>query len=139
MMTEENKAIAHQFLDEAYNKGNLTVGDEWLTANVVGHTTSGDLEGIESWKRYATMFLTAFPDFHLATDDVIAEGDKVVIRWTANGTHKGNLRNIPPTGKQVTLTGVAIYRFLGGKIAEMWGMNDALGLMQQIGAIPSSG
>ena len=85
------------------------------------------------------MFLTAFPILSLAADDTITEGTKAVVRWTANGTHTGNFRSIPPTGKQVAFAGIAIFRFAGAKIAEMWGVSNALGLMQQIGAIPSSG
>ena len=135
--SEENKSAVSRFLDEAYSKGNLAVGDEYLAANVVLHATSGDLEGIEGWKQYATMFLTAFPDLHLTVEDAIAEENKVVIRWMAKGTHKGNLRDIPPTGKQVTLTGIAIYRFAGGKMEELWGLNDAMGMMQQLGIAPA--
>lgn len=140
MSVEENKTLIHQFVDKAFNQKNLAVGDEKLAANVIFHTTSGDaLEGIESWKQYATMFVTAFPDLEFTVEDTIAGEDKVVLRWLGIGTHKGNLRNIPPSNKEVTFPGIAVYRLEGGKIAEMWGMIDMLGLMQQIGAIPSSG
>jgi len=115
------------------------VRGEWLTANVVVHTPGTDLEGRKGWKQYATMFLTTFPDLHIAVEDIIAEGDKVVACWTASGTHKGLLRRIGPTGKQVTFTGVTIYRFAGGKIEEGWALNDTLGLMQQLGVVQPIG
>ena len=85
------------------------------------------------------MLLTTFPDLHLTVDDMTAEGNKVVARWTAKGTHKGKLRNIAPTGKQVTLTGIAIYRFAGGKMEELWGLNDVMGMIQQLRATPTPG
>lgn len=139
MSTEENKAIVRQFLGEAYGKKKLAVGDKWLAANPVLHTPGLDMEGREAWKRYATMFLTAFPDLDIAVDETIAEGDKVVACWTARGTHKGDLQGIAPTGKQVRWTGIAIYRFAGGKIEEIWGWNDKFGMMQQLGVIPTPG
>jgi steroid delta-isomerase-like uncharacterized protein len=137
MSAERNKSIVQQFLDEAYNKGNLSVGDKWLAADCVLHFASTDIKGLEGWKQFATMFLTAFPNLHVSIEDIVAEEDKVVARWTAHGTHKGPFRDIAPTGKHVTWMGIAIYRFAGGKIGEIWGLNDALGLMQQLGVIPS--
>ena len=127
MSLKENKSIAKRFLEEAYSKGNLKVGDELLAANVVVHTTDADLEGIEAWKQYATVYLTTFSDLNLAVDDAIAEGDKVMVRWSASGTHKG---------KEVKLTGIGIVRFSGGKIEEIWGCNNAFRIMQQLGVIP---
>jgi len=128
MSLEENKSIVKLFLEEAYSKGNLKVGDEWLAANVVVHNPDADLEGIEAWKQYATVYLTTFPDLNIAVDDAIAEGDKVVVRWSARG--------ITPIGKEVKLTGIGIVRFAGGKIEEIWGCNNARDIMQQLGVIP---
>jgi predicted ester cyclase len=137
MSEQENKDIVWRFIDEAYNKGNLSVGDEWLAANSVFHTPDADIEGIEGWKKYASAFLTGFSDLVVSVEDTIAEGDKVMAHWTCRGTHTGELLGIAPTGKQVTWTGIAIYRFSGGKIVEIQGWNDSLGLMRQLGAIPS--
>ena len=81
------------------------------------------------------MFFTAFTDANLAVDDLIAEDDKFVARWTLQATHKGPLRNILPTDKKIILTGIAIYRFSDNKIDEGWALNDALGLMQQLVAV----
>ena len=137
MPAQENKEIVRYFIEEAYNKGNLSIGDKWLTSNSVFHTPEANIEGIEGWKQYARAFLTGFSDLVVSVEDTIAEGDKVVAHWTCLGTHTGELRGIAPTGKQVTWTGIAIYRFGGGKIEEILGWNDALGLMQQLGAVPS--
>ena len=82
------------------------------------------------------MFLSAFPDGVSTTDDLIAEGDKVVERFTFRGTNNGSFMGAPPTGKKVTSTGMSIFRIAGGKIVEHWGENDALGTMQQLGLIP---
>ncbi len=138
MSVEQNKAIVQRFVGEAFNAKNLSIGDEMLAGDVVFHTTGGDaLVGIESWKQYATIFVTAFPDLDFAVEDAIAEGDKVVLRWMGTGTHKGKLRNLLPTNKTVRFQGIAIYRIEEGKLAELWGQIDMLGLMQQLGAIPS--
>ena len=139
MSAEDNKAILRRFLDEAYNKGNLGVGDESLSANCSFHTPEADIEGIEGWKNYATGFLTAFPDdLDVNIEDMVAEGNKVVAYWSCRGTHNGDLLGIPPTGKQVTWEGMGIYRFVEGKIEKVWTLNDALGILRQIGALPSS-
>ena len=137
MSAQENEALVRRFLEKAYNEGNLDVGDELLTANCV-FRTPGAIEGIDAWKQFATAFLTAFPDdLHVSIEEIVAEGDKVAALWTARGTHKGPLRGVGPTGQLVTWIGMAIYYLSGGKIEQVWGLNDALGIMQQIGAIPS--
>ncbi len=115
MSTKQNKAIVCRFIDEAYNKRNLTVGDELLAANVVLHISNVDIEGHEGWKQYASGFLTGFSDIVISVKDTIAEGDKVVARWLCHGIHTGELQGIVPTGKQATWTGIAIYRFVGGR------------------------
>ncbi len=121
-MSEENKAIARRYLDELWNKKNTGIWDELSSFD---HQAGG------------TVIRTAFPDIKMTFDDQIAEGDKVMTRYTLRGTHKGEYAGVPPTNKQVTYTGMWIYRIEGGKIVERWGNNDRLGLLQQIGAIPS--
>jgi len=136
MSKEENQAIVRRFLEEAYNQGNLAVGDELLAENCVFYTPA-PIRGIPGWKQFATAFLTAFPDdLQVTIDELFAAGTKVAARWTAQGTHKGPLRGIPPSGNQVTWVGIAFYSLSDGKITEVWGLNDALGIMQQIGVIP---
>jgi len=135
--TNENKALVRRFLEEAYNQGNLAVGDELLAADCVFYTPA-PIPGISGWKQFATAFLTAFPDdLQVTIDDMFSNGDKVAARWTARGTHRGPLRGVPPSGNMVTWLGMAIYSLADSKITEVWGLNDALGIMQQIGAIPS--
>ena len=137
MSEVDNDTRVRRFLDEAYNKRNLTIGDELLVEDCVFHAIPKSIRGIAAWKMYATAFLTAFPDdLQVTIEDSFATGDKVAARWIAQGTHKGPLRGIAPTGKEVRWLGIALYYFSGGKIKEVWGLNDTLGLMQQIGVIP---
>jgi predicted ester cyclase len=133
MSTEQNKAIVYRFIDEAYNKKNLTVGDQLLATNVVLHISNVDIEGHDGWKQYANGFLAGFSDIVISVKDTIAEGDKVVASWTCQGIHTGELLGIAPARKQVMWTGIAIYRFVGSKIEEVWVWNDIWGLMQQLG------
>ena len=137
MTTDENAALVRRFLEEAYNQGSLAVGDELLAEECVFYTPA-PIPGISGWMQFAAAFLTAFPDdLQVRIDDIFSAGDKVVARWTAQGTHNGPLRGIPASGRQVTWLGMAIYCLSNGKITEVWGLNDALGIMQQIGALPS--
>ena len=82
------------------------------------------------------MYRGAFPDLHFTLEDVIGEGDRVVVRWTATGTHKAEVMGVPATGKRVAVTGIEVSRFADGKLAETWVNWDALGLLRQLGAIP---
>jgi len=132
----KNKAIVHRFIDEAYNKRNLAIGDELLAANVVLHVSDTYIEGCVGWKQYASSFLNTFSDIVISVEDTIAEGDKVVANWTCGGIHSGELQGIAPTGKRVTWTGIAIYRFAGSRIEEVWVWNDLLSLMRQLGVGP---
>ncbi len=135
-MSEENKAIVRQFLDELHNKGNTAIVDELASPDYVNHQTGGN-RSLEDVKSGAGLRRAAFPDLHIAVDDQIAEGDKVVTRWTMTGTHKGEYEGIAPTDNQFTLTGIFIHQLSGGKLIEAWTQGDMLGFMQQLGAIPS--
>jgi steroid delta-isomerase-like uncharacterized protein len=137
MSTENNKAVTHQFLEELFNKRNLAIVDALCATNVINHGLGPEATGIEGTKRSAGMYLAAFPDLHFTFEDFIAEGDQVVVRWTLSGTQQGELMGIPPSGKQFSVTGVDIYRFEGGKIVEHWLESDMLGLLQQVGVVPS--
>jgi len=139
MPAKENKDIVLHFIDEAYNKKNLTVGDELLAPNVVLHISDVDIERPDGWKQYASGFLTGFSDIIVSVEDTIAEGDKVVVNWTCRGMHTGYLQGISPTDKQVIWTGIAIYRFAGDKIEEVWVWNDLMSLMRQLGFITLDG
>ena len=141
MSTEENKAIVRRNFEESWNKRNLAVADKLFAPDYIGHFAAHPepVSGIEAYKQFMSGYFVAFPDACFDIEDILAEGDKVVARWTVRGIHKGNLAGIPPTGKQVMVTGMWILRVAGGKIAEQWGINDTLGLMQQLGVVPAIG
>ena len=94
--------------------------------------------GREHFKEFARMYRSAFPDIHIEVEDQIVEGDRVATRWRGTGTHEGELMGISPTGNRVTVVGTTIERIADGQIAETWDNYDALGMMQQLGAIPSA-
>ena len=139
MSTEENKAISRRADEELFDRGNLDVADELFASDFVYHDPASgeDWHGPESVKQYATMMRAAFPDLHYIVEDQIAEGDKVVTRYTASGTHQGELMGIASTGNRVEITGISITRIEDGKIEEIWENYDTLGMMQQLGVIPS--
>lgn len=139
-MSEANKTLVRRVYDDMWNKSDLSVPDTIYAPDVVNHELPpGMPEGIEGTKAYFGMFLSAFPDTQMTVEEQIAEGDKVVTRWTARGTHTGELMGIPPTGKQVTVTGINVDRIAGGKIVEEWGEFDMMGMMQQLGVVPTPG
>jgi steroid delta-isomerase-like uncharacterized protein len=139
-MSEANKAIVRRFSEEVMNRGNLRVIDELFAPNVVDHSIPpGFPAGIAGVKQMAAMYRSAFPDVRSTIEDLVAEGDKVVVRWSATGTHRGELMGIPATGKRVTVTGIVIDRIAGGKIVEHWESFDQLSMMQQLGVVPAPG
>jgi predicted ester cyclase len=113
--------------------------DELIAPNWVQHdpATPEELHRIEGARQLVKVYRGAFPDVHITVEDQVAEGDKVVTRWTALDTYQGELMGVEPSGNQVTVRGISIDRFSGGKFVETWDNYDALGMMQQIGAIPS--
>ena len=140
MSTEQNKALVRRFYDEVFNKKNLAIIDDFLDLHIIEHSLPPGLpSGIEGSKQFIGMYLAAFPDLHLTAEDMMAEGDKVASRFTMRGTHKGEFMGIPPTSKQVTITGIQILRVASGKIAENWINLDALGMLQQLGVVPPPG
>ena len=137
-MSENNKAIVRRLIEEVWNKGNLSLVDELFAPNYEHHdaSTPDFGRGPESEKKRVTLYRNAFPDLRLTIEDIIAEGETVMARWSCHGTHKGDLNGMAPTGKQFTISGVTIARLLNGKLAEAYVNWDALGLMQQLGAVP---
>ncbi len=138
MSVEENKALYRSYIEEVFNKQNLVWIDANFASNWVHHDPAGP-ETAEAFKQRLTIQLAALPDTHFTVEDVVDEGDKVAARWTATGTHKGAMMGIPPTGKQVTITGMGYIRCESGKIVEDWTLHDALGMMQQLGVLPPPG
>jgi steroid delta-isomerase-like uncharacterized protein len=139
IMSEQNKALARRAIEEVWNQGKLAVIDELTAANATFHDPSvpgGKFTGPEGVKQFVQIYRGAFPDVRLTINDQIAEGDKVVTRWTATGTHKGELMGIAPTNKHATVTGVDIDRYQDGKVVEAWASYDMLGMLQQLGVVP---
>lgn len=139
MQEETNTTVASRWYEEVFNAGKLELIDELFTPGFVDHDPSNPLPGLEGVRQLVSMYRGAFPDLHLTIEDEITAGDKIVTRFTGRGTHKGSLMGIPPTGKRVTITAIDILRFENGRIAEHWGNQDLLGMMQQIGVIPAPG
>ncbi|SRR6266849_4286673 len=136
MSAEDNKALARRGFEETMNQRNLAVLDELHVPDFVFHAASRTIQGREPFKQFISMFLTAFPDLHVTIEDMIGEGDRVVVRFTYGGTHKGDFMGIPPTGKQVAVTGISIMRVANGKFLEEWINTD---LMQQLGVVSVPG
>jgi len=140
MSVEENKALIRRFYEEVFNKKNLAAIDEFYAPNHVDHTLPPGLPvSPEGTKQAIAMTLTALPDLHLTIEDMIAEGDKVVTWFTTHGTQQGAFGGIPPTGKQVAVSTIEITRIADGKIVEDWGLDDRLGMLQQLGLVPAMG
>ena len=139
MSAEDNKATARRWYEEVFNAGNLDLIHELFAPNFVDHDPVNPLPGLEGVRQVVGMYRGAFPDLHITVEDWVAEADKVVIRFRAQGTHKGPLMGIPPTEKQVTVTGIDMLGFEHGKISEHWGNRDDLGMLQQLGAVPAPG
>jgi steroid delta-isomerase-like uncharacterized protein len=137
-MSEENKALVRRYFEEIWDKGNLEVIDELFTTDFVRHgptAIEGEVRGQEGFESFVSSYRTGLPDLRVSIEDLIAEGDRVVTRWTARGTHQGELMGTAPTGNPATVTGILVDRISGGKIEEEWVDYDTLHLMQQIGAV----
>jgi len=139
MSAKEIKALVRRLVEE-WNKGKaaaMAVIDELYAADFVSHGAPGeDTHGIKDYKKSISEGYSAFPDIHLTIDDMVVEGDKVAVRVTESGTHKGEFMGIPPTNKKWTVWGISIERVAGGKIVEEWGIVDNLGWMKQLGLVP---
>ena len=136
MSAENNKTIVRRLFEEVM-KGNLAIADELIAADYAQHSVFGIPDGREGFKQFFMAFAAAVPDAHFVIEDVIAEGDKVVTRFTVTGTQTGALQGIPPTGKKFAMKGIDIFRVVDGKIVEHWDAVDQLGMLQQLGAIPT--
>ena len=139
MSPDEMKALVRREFAEVWNQGNLDSVDAIFAPDYVGHD-SGSPEpmlGREALKRFFADQRAALPDLQASIDDLVAEGDRVVVRWTTAGTQQGELLGVPPTGKRVTLTGISILRVAGEQIAEEWTTWDALAVLREIGAAPN--
>lgn len=140
MAIEQDKALIRRFIEELFNQGNLDIVGEIFAPDFVEREQlpPGLPEGREGVKVLTGMLRNAFPDFKATIEDILAEGDKVVIRMTWSGTHTGGeFMGIPATGKKVSFGVIDIIRISGGKVVEHWGQMDSMLMMQQLGAIPA--
>jgi steroid delta-isomerase-like uncharacterized protein len=141
MSTTENKAVVRRYIEEAFNKNNPSLVDELCSPNYRHHDpgTPTAQSGPAALKQVISIYHSAFPDVRVTIEEQIAEGDQVVTRWTAQGTHRGELMGIAPTGRQVKVSGMQMDRITGGKFAESWVNWDTLGMMQQLGVVSAPG
>jgi steroid delta-isomerase-like uncharacterized protein len=135
MSTEQNKATAHQFIEEVLNQGNMSRINDLLVPDFVEHEelppgVPRDREGVTL---LMTMLRSAFPDFKATIDDMIAEGDKVVVRMTWTGTQQGEFMGMPPSGKPMSIGVIDIFRIEKDKLVEHWGLSDTMSMMEQLG------
>lgn len=138
-MTHQNMEIVRRAVEEVWNRGNFAVVDELAARDVIAHGLSPNdgIHGPEGIKQFYEMLRAAFLDIRFTIDGQIADGDKVVTRWTAQATHHDPFQGVPPTGKQVRVMGVDIGRIVDGKVVECWPIVDELGLMRQLGVVPT--
>ena len=135
MSTEENKAVFRRWM-RAWEQGDFETIDELVAPDYVGHLPGRpDIHGPDGDKQLVSVYQNAFPGFRFASHDLIAEGDRVVHRWTLQGEHQGDLMGISATGKAVAVPGISIFRFAGGQVAEGWIYGDTLSLLQQLGVM----
>ena len=141
-MSEENKVKARRLFEEAFGRGDVGVVDEVLDPDFVCYdpnSEAGEVRGSGTIKAEIEYFRNAVPDLTYTVEDQIAEGDKVVTRYTVSGTHQGEFFGVAPTGERIKMSGISIDRFEGGKMVEEWPEYDLLGVMRQLGAVPASG
>lgn len=141
-MSEQNRDLARRVFDEAFNQGRLCIIEELCAPDIVLHSpTLTELgRGRGPIKAFVGGLRAGFPDLQIEIDDIITEGDKVVIRWhTTRQTHTGPYQGLPPTGRQVRMTGIDIFRIADGQIVEVWVEIDAVGGLRQMGVLPPPG
>ena len=139
-ISEENKAKVRRLLEGFFSPEAGSIVDDVVSPDLVDHSPMPDQRpGVEGLKEIIVVMRNAFPDGKITVDDLIAEGDRVVARWTLRGTHRGEFMGIAATGKQVSMSGIEIDRFAGDKAVEHWEQADIMSLMQQLGAIPGPG
>jgi steroid delta-isomerase-like uncharacterized protein len=135
-MSDQNKELVRRSWELLRD---LDILEEVYAPDLVWHEPDQDIRGVAQAKEFVRTYLSAFPDLTATVEDVLAEGDKVVTRWTLRGTHQGELMGIAPTGKQIEFKGITIHRIAGGKIVEEWEGYDNLGVMREIGAVAAPG
>jgi steroid delta-isomerase-like uncharacterized protein len=143
MSTQDNKALVRRWVEEVLNTRDVSDQSpayQLVAADFIGHFPGQPpIEGLEAFRQFGSLYFSAFPDLQITPEELIAEGDKVTMRYGWSGTQQGELMGIPATGKQVRASGISILRIANGKIAEQWDSFDNLGLLQQLGVVPAPG
>ncbi len=141
MSTEQNKMLLRRFYDEVFNQGKYDALDEICAPDYCTHSRSQTAPGLpnnrEGLRQLVMAYRQAIPDLRFTIHDIIAEDDRVICRWTSSGTQTGEMLGIPATNKWASVTGTDVERIENGKLAEGWGVFDQLGLLQQLGVIPT--
>jgi steroid delta-isomerase-like uncharacterized protein len=133
-----SKALVAEFIDALFTRGELEAVDRYLAPGFVNHDPfPGFAPDREGFRRIGQVFREGFPDWRSQLEALIAEGDLVAERFTARGTHQGEIMGVAPTGRQVTLAGINIFRVQDGQLVERWGRTDDLGFLQQLGIVPA--
>lgn len=136
---DRNKNLVYRMFEELWNQGNLAIVEEIFSRNYVGHDPTDpnpetrETHGHQDIRNFVRMMRSAAPDIHFTVEDLIADGDKVIARWTAKGTQRGDLPGVPATGRSAIVSGVTIYRITDDRISEGWQNWDAMGMLQQLG------
>ena len=141
-MSEANKSLVRRWFEEVWNQGREETIDELFSAKGVGYglgDTDAPLHGPAGFKPFVANLRGALPDIHMTIDDILAEGDRVTVRISVEGTHKGGQLGVAPSGKRVGIAGIVIVRIANGQIVEGWNSWDQLGLLRHIGALPAAG
>jgi steroid delta-isomerase-like uncharacterized protein len=139
MSAAENRRVARRFFDDVFNKGDLDTVDQIFARDYIGYSSanpSGPIKGPGGIKRFVKMYRNAFPDIHFTFEDIVTRGDRVVVRWTTEGTHRRELFGIAPTGKRMAITGIGIAQIIDGKIRVSHSEVNILSMVQQLGAVP---
>jgi steroid delta-isomerase-like uncharacterized protein len=141
MSAQQNKELIRRFFEvmnqEVWPKGNLSVTDDFISPDYEYHDPSSPVRGREGFRQLITMYRTAFPDARFTIEEQVAEGDKVLTRFSVTGTQRGTFLGIAPTNKKATVSVLSLVRLTGGKVVEEWERFDTLQLMQQLGAVPT--
>jgi steroid delta-isomerase-like uncharacterized protein len=138
MSIETNKAIVRRYFEQVINKKRYDLANEFVVDTVEFHGVGPSIIGRKAVAEFFAMFGAAFPDWHTTIDDIVAEGDKVVVRTTSKGTHQGEFQGLPATGKPLTQYTINIIRLTNGKIVEARLQTDMLSMLQQLGLMPTS-
>ena len=134
-MSAENKAMCRRWFEEVWNQGRAATIDELLAPDAVVHGLGPDQHGPDEFKPFYRQYRASFPDIHIHVDELVAEGDRVAVRWSGKATHKGDDLGFKATGRPVAFSGMVFVRVKDGRLVEGWNLFDQLGMLQQLGVV----